>query len=57
MALDWQYAYRIIIVSTPILYKYWLEFNETLWEPLIPRGVANIVALFWSDPSIQSYGP
>jgi hypothetical protein len=43
--------------SALVLCNYWLEFNETLWEPLIPRGDAHIVGLFRSDTSTQSYGP
>jgi hypothetical protein len=52
-----QYAYRAIIVSMLLLCNHWLKFNKTLWEPSIPRGDLHIVALFWSDLSIQSYGP
>jgi hypothetical protein len=33
-----QYAYRAKIVSVQPLCNYWLEFNETLWEPSIPRA-------------------
>jgi hypothetical protein len=53
MALDFflQYAYKTIIVSALFLYNFWLEFNETLWEPIIQRGDALIVALLRSDPS------
>jgi hypothetical protein len=49
--------YRAIIVSVLLLCNYWLEFNETLWEPSIPRGDVQIVALFQSDTLAQSYGP
>jgi hypothetical protein len=41
-----QYAYRKIFVFALLLCNYWLEFNETLLEPSIPRGDAHIVALF-----------
>jgi hypothetical protein len=51
-----QYAYRVKIVSTLLLCYYWLEFNETLWEPSIPRGDAHMVALFRSDTSTQKDG-
>jgi hypothetical protein len=34
-----QYAYAVKIVSALLLCNYWLEFNETLWEPSIPRVV------------------
>jgi hypothetical protein len=55
-----QYAYRAKIVSALLLCNYWLEFNKTLWELLIPRGDVHIVALlklFRRDPSLQSDGP
>jgi hypothetical protein len=52
-----QYTYCATIVSTLLLCNYWLKFNETLWEPSIPTGDANIVALFRSDTITQSYGP
>jgi hypothetical protein len=52
-----QYAYRTIFVSALLFCNYWLEFNETLWEPSIPRGDAHIVALSRSDILTQSYGP
>jgi hypothetical protein len=52
-----QYAYRAIVITALLLCNYLLEFNETLWEPSTPRGDAHIIALFWSDPSTQSYGP
>jgi hypothetical protein len=42
-------------VSALVLYNYWLEFNETLWES--SRGDAHIVGLFQSDLLTQSYGP
>jgi hypothetical protein len=51
-----QYAYRAKIISALLLCNYWLEFNETFWEPSIPRGDAHIVTLFWSDTLTQSYG-
>jgi hypothetical protein len=38
-----QYEYRAKIVSALLLCNYWLEFNETLWEPLKPRGDAHNV--------------
>jgi hypothetical protein len=44
-----QYAYRVKIVSVLLLCNYWLEFNETLWEPSIPREDAHIIALLGSD--------
>jgi hypothetical protein len=50
------YAYRAKIVSALLLCNFWLEFKETVWEPSIPKGDGHIVALFWSDPSLQSYG-
>jgi hypothetical protein len=52
-----QYAYRVKIVSALLLCNYWLEFNNTLWEPSIPRGDAHIVALFRSVNLTQSYSP
>jgi hypothetical protein len=52
-----QYECRVKIASALLLCNFWLEFNETLWEPSIPRGDAHIVALFGSDISTQSYGP
>jgi hypothetical protein len=52
-----QYAYRVKIVSVLLLWNYWLEFNETLWEPSIPRGDEHNVALFRSDTLTKSYGP
>jgi hypothetical protein len=42
-------AYRKIFVFALLLCNYWLEFNETLLEPSIPRGDRHIVALFGSD--------
>jgi hypothetical protein len=45
------------IVSTLLFCNYWLEFNKTLLQPLIPRGDAHIVGLFLSDTLTQSYGP
>jgi hypothetical protein len=50
-----QYAYRAIIVFALRLCNYWLKFNETLWEPSIPKGDAHIVALFRPDTLTQSY--
>jgi hypothetical protein len=35
--------YRKIFVSALLLCKYWLEINETLLEPSIPRGDGHIV--------------
>jgi hypothetical protein len=52
-----QYAYRKIFVSVLLPCYYWLEFNETLLEPSIPRGDAHIVTLFGSDILTLSYGP
>jgi hypothetical protein len=52
-----QYANKAIIVSALLLCNYWLEFNETLWEPSITTGDAHIFALFRSDTLTQSYGP
>jgi glycerol-3-phosphate cytidylyltransferase-like family protein len=51
-----RYAYRAKIVFALLLCNYWLEFEETLWEPSIPREDAYIAALFWSDTVTQSYG-
>jgi hypothetical protein len=44
-----QYAYRKIFVSALLLCNNWLEFNDTLLEPSIPRGDEHIVSLFGSD--------
>jgi hypothetical protein len=44
-------------VSGLVLCYYWLEFNETSWEPLIPIGDTHIVSLFRSDTLTQSFGP
>jgi hypothetical protein len=52
-----QYAYRSIMDYVLFLGNYWLQLNETLWEPSISRGNVLIVAMFGSDLSIQSYGP
>jgi hypothetical protein len=52
-----RYAYGVKIVSELLLCNYWLEFNETLWEPSIPIGDAHIVCLFQSDTLTQIYGP
>jgi hypothetical protein len=52
-----QYAYRATIVSLYFFCKYWLKFNETLYEQSISWGDAQIIALFESDSSRQSYGP
>jgi hypothetical protein len=51
-----QYAYKAKLVSVLLLCNYWLEFNETIWEPSISSGDAHIVALFRSDIITQSYG-
>jgi hypothetical protein len=52
-----QYAYRAKIFTALLLCNYWLEFNETLWEPSISREDAHIIALLGSDTFTQSYGP
>jgi hypothetical protein len=44
-------------VSALFLCNCKLDFNDTLWEPSIPRGDAHFVVLFRSDFLTQSYGP
>ena len=33
------------------------EFNETLWDALLPTGDVHIISRLWSDDFSQSYGP
>jgi hypothetical protein len=37
-----------------VLYNYWMEFNETLWESSISRADAHTVSLYQPDPFTQS---